>query len=74
MSFCLIPATDRMFEIEKPIQALRVGLSPEKDPVMCNKYYRFVVMPKQKHADKTGIVEAMKNQKYSEAEIRNIWG
>ena len=74
MSFCLIPATEGLFENEKPIQALRVGLSPEKDPVMCNKYYRFLVMPQQKHADKTGIAEAMKNQKYSETEIINIWG
>jgi len=74
MYFCLIPATEGQIEIEKPICAPRVGLNPGKDTVMYNKYYRFLVMPKQKHADKTGIVEAMKNQKYSEAEINNIWG
>jgi hypothetical protein len=74
MSFCLIPATEGLFEIENPIRAQRVGLNSENDPVMWNKYYRFLVMPKQKHADKTGIEVAMKNQNYSEAEIKKIWG
>jgi 3-methyladenine DNA glycosylase Mpg len=74
MSFCLIRASEKQIEFEKPICAPRVGLNPEKDPVMYNKYYRFLVMPKQKHADKTGIVEAMKNQKINESEIKNIWG
>ncbi|MDP2337173.1 MAG: hypothetical protein Q8N05_12140 [Bacteroidota bacterium] len=74
ISFCLIPATEGMFEKEEPIRALRVGLNPEKNPVMWNKYYRFLVMPKQKHADKTGIVEAMRKHNYSEADINNIWG
>jgi hypothetical protein len=74
MSFCLIPATQELFKKEKPICAQRVGLNPDKNPEMWNKYYRFLIMPKEKHADKTGIVEAMKNQNYSEAEIKNIWG
>ncbi len=74
MSFCLIPSTKGLFEIEKPIRTPRVGLNPEKDTIMHSKYYRFLIMPKQKHADKTGIIEAMKIQKYSEAEINNIWG
>jgi hypothetical protein len=74
MSFCLIPANDDLFEKEKPIRAQRVGLNPQNNQEMWNKYYRFLVMPKQKHADKTGIVEAMKNQNYNEAEIKNIWG
>ena len=74
MSFCLIPAVEDMFKIEKPISAPRVGLNPTLDPIMCSKNYRFLVMPKQKHADKTGIVEAMKKQNYPEAEIKNIWG
>ena len=74
MSFCLIPAIEGMFKIENPICAPRVGLNPLNDPEMCAKNYRFLVMPKQKHADKSGIVEAMKNQKYTEAEINNIWG
>ncbi|HAH25010.1 MAG TPA: hypothetical protein DCL77_14860 [Prolixibacteraceae bacterium] len=74
MSFCLIPAIEGMFIVEKPICAPRVGLNPEKDPIMYAKHYRYLVMPKQKHADKTAIVEAMKNQNYPEAEINNIWG
>lgn len=74
MSFCLIPANDDLFEQEKPIRAQRVGLNPKNNQEMWNKYYRFLVMPKQKHADKTGIAEAMKKQNYSEAEIKNIWG
>lgn len=74
ISFCLIPETEGLFKKEKPIRAPRVGLNPEKDSVMFNKYYRFLVMPKQKHADKTGIVDAMKNQGIDKAEIKNIWG
>ena len=74
MSFCLIPATDMLFEKEKPLRALRVGLNSEKDPIMHGKYYRFFVMPTQKHADKTGIAEALRNQGIDETEIKNIWG
>ncbi len=74
ISFCLIRAKEGLFEIEKPIQAPRIGLNPEKDPEMWNKNYRFLVMPKQKHADKTRIIEAMKIQGYSEIEQNNIWG
>lgn len=74
MSFCLIPAIKGMFKIENPICAPRVKLNPEKNPEMCVKNYRFLVMPKQRHADKTRIVEAMKSQKFEEAEINNMWG
>lgn len=74
ISFCLIPAIEGMFEIEKPICAPRIGLNPSLDPIMHAKNYRFLVMPKQKHADKTGIVEAMKLQNYTDAQIKNIWG
>lgn len=74
MSFCLIPATEELFEKEKPIRAQRVGLNPDKNQEMWNKYYRFLVMPKQKHADKTGIVNAMTNQGIDKAKTKNIWG
>ena len=76
MSFCLIPATEGMFEIENPICAPRVRLNPIKNSEMCAKNFRFLVMPKQQHADKTAIVEAMKNPKYeyTEAQIKNTWG
>ncbi len=74
MSFCLIPSTEELFEKEKPIRAQRVGLNPDKNPEMWNKYYRFLVMPKEKHADKTKIFEAMKSQGFSEDERKNIWG
>ena len=74
MSFCLIPAIEDMFKIENPICAPRVGLNPSLDPTMCAKHYRFLVMPKQKHADKIGIVKAMELQNYTEAQIKNIWG
>ena len=74
MSFCLIPAQEEQFKIEKPICAPRVGLNPEKNPIMWNKNYRFLVMPKQKHADKSRILEAMKSQGLSEVEQNSIWG
>jgi len=74
MSFCLIPTMQELFKKEKPIRAQRVGLNPDKNSEMWSKYYRFLVMPKQKHADKTGIVEAMKSQGIDETEIKNIWG
>jgi hypothetical protein len=74
LSFGLAPSKEGQFESEKPISAPRVGLNAIKDPEMCNKLYRFLIMPKQKHADKTKIAEAMHSQNYSVAEIQNIWG
>jgi hypothetical protein len=71
--FGLISAPDNIFKIEKPIAAPRVGLNKTKDPEMQNKLYRFLVMPKEAHAEKTKIAEAMKNQNYSEDEIKSIW-
>jgi len=60
---------------EIPIAARRVGLNPEKDKKMYDALYRFLIMPKQKHADKTGIVEIMeKSGKYSTEQIKGIWG
>lgn len=73
-SFGLIPAKENDFELENPIAAPRVGLNPEKDKNIVNSFYRFLIMPKQKHTDKSKIAEAMKKQKYSDLEIKNIWG
>jgi len=73
-SFGLIPNNNDEIEFEKPISAPRVGLNPNKDADMYDKCYRFLVMPRQKHAEKTRIAEAMEQQKYNEEEIKNIWG
>jgi len=74
INFGLIPVNEDQIVKEKVICAPRVGLNSTKNPEMWNKYYRFLVMPKQKHADKTGIIEAMKNQDFTEVERNNIWG
>ena len=74
INFGLIPAKNDQLNSEKLIRASRVRLNPDKNPEMWNKYYRFLIMPKEKHADKTGIAEAMKKQGIDEAEIKKIWG
>lgn len=74
LSFGLIPAEPKYFEIEKPISAPRVGLNPLKDKDKFEAFYRFLIMPKHKHAEKTKIAEGMKQQGYSDTEIKNIWG
>ena len=74
INFGLIPAKENQIVKEKLIRAPRVGLNPQKDPEMWDKLYRFLVMPKQKHADKTRIYDAMKAQGFSEIECNNIWG
>jgi hypothetical protein len=74
LSFGLIPAKPNDFEFEKPIPAPSVGLNPQKDKDKFDSFYRFLIMPKQKHAEKTKIAEGMKQQDYSEIEINNIWG
>lgn len=74
INFGLIPAKNGQLSFEKLIQAPRVGLKPENNLEMWNKYYRFLIMPKQKHADKTKIFEAMKSQGFSDDERKNIWG
>lgn len=74
INFGLIPVNEDQIVKEKVIRAPRVGLNSTKNPEMWNKYYRFLVMPKQKHADKAGIIEAMKSQDFTEAERNNIWG
>lgn len=74
INFGLIPAEKGQLFYEKLIRAPRVGLKPENNPEMWNKFYRFLIMPKQKHAYKTRIFEAMKSQDFSEDERKNIWG
>ncbi len=60
---------------ETPIAAPRVGLRADKDPKMFEKHYRFLVLPKRKHADKTVIEQAMRmSGKYTEEKIKAIWG
>lgn len=74
INFGLIPAKNGQLFSEKLIRAPRVGLKPENNPEMWNKFYRFLIMPKQKHANKTQIFEAMRSQDFSEDERKNIWG
>jgi SOS response regulatory protein OraA/RecX len=40
---------------------------------MYSRYYRFLVLPKQKHAAKAKIAEAMVQDGYSVDQIKNIW-
>lgn len=63
-----------VLEPEKVIAAPRVGLNPQKQPEMIDKLYRFLILPKQKHAEKTKIYDAMEKQGFSDAERRAIWG
>jgi hypothetical protein len=75
LSFGLVPADKNKLEMEEPISAPRVGLNPDKDNEMFDSFYRFLIMPKQKHAEKTKIAEGMKQQeKYTEDDINEIWG
>lgn len=74
IEFGLVPDNGQNKE-ERPIAARRVGLNPEKDPVRFRALYRFLIMPKEKHADKTGLEQVMRaSGHYSEQEIRSIWG
>lgn len=73
-SIGLVFDTNNKIEFEKPIAAPRVGLNPQKNPDMYENLYRYLVMPKYKHAEKTKIAEAMQKQKIDENEIKKIWG
>ncbi|MGE0018967.1 MAG: hypothetical protein AB7S72_04825 [Draconibacterium sp.] len=76
-SFGLIASRENNIEIEPeiPIAAPRVGLNPLKDKTYSECYYRFLIMPKCKHAEKTKIEDAMRKQKkFSEDKIKSIWG
>lgn len=77
ISLGLIALTKSNTEIETeiPIAAPRVGLNPQKDKTYSERFYRFLIMPKCKHAEKTRIVFAMRQKgKYSEDVINRIWG
>jgi hypothetical protein len=77
ISFGLIASgkNNSEIEIEIPIAAPRVGLNPQKNKAYSERFYRFLIMPKHKHAEKTKIVTAMRQQgKYSEDVINSIWG
>jgi hypothetical protein len=73
-SFGLIRANSKKIGFENPIRAPRVGLNPNKDLKAFKSFYRFLIMPKQKHAEKSKIAEGMKQQKYTDEEINKIWG
>jgi hypothetical protein len=73
-AFGLVYDSEKIMKTEKLIAAPRVGLNPNKIPEMYEKLYRFLIMPKKKHAEKTRIEHAMKIQDFSEEEIKNIWG
>jgi hypothetical protein len=72
-SFGLEKDTQKRIAVEKPIAAPRVGLNETKDPAMHAKLYRFLVLPANKHANKTIIADAMKQQGYTEEEVKAIW-
>ena len=74
INFGLVPSKNNQVIEEKIIRAPRVGLNPTKNPEMWNELYRFLIIPKLKHADKTKIFDAMKLQGFSEEECKNIWG
>lgn len=74
ISFGLIEAKVSDFIKEKPIAAPRVGLNPVKDEEKCKALYRFLVMPKYKHAEKTKIEESMQKNGASPDETKKIWG
>ena len=71
----LIEVPENTFKTEKPIAARRVGLNKDKDPDKWAALYRFLIMPKNKHADKTGIEEVMRlSDQYTSDDIKGIWG
>jgi hypothetical protein len=72
-SFGLVYDENGIIEKEKPIATPRVGLKIINNPLMFYKFYRFLVMPGMKHAEKTKIAEAMKEQGYHPQEINQLW-
>jgi len=74
-TFGLVQDVNKIIAYEAPISAPRVGLNVKEDiEDMNGKNYRFLVMPKKKHIDKEKIAKAMKEQNYTDVQIRNIWG
>lgn len=74
LKFGLVRIPEQDIKIEKPIAARRVGLNPTINPAMHDALYRFLIMPKEKHHDKTGIAETMAKSGYTPEEINQIWG
>jgi len=74
LSFGLTTEGADKIAFEKPVRAPRIGLNPDKDPAMYSRFYRFLVLPKQKHAEKSKISEAMKQDGYSDEDIKQIFG
>lgn len=72
--FGLIPTNKEELIFELPLRASRVNLNPTKNPEMYSRLYRFLIMPRQKHAEKTRIADSMRIQGISEGEINKIWG
>lgn len=60
-------------EKEEPIAAPRIGLNEKNNPDMHKKHYRFLVMPKKQHGEKTKIIEAMRQSgKYTEEQMNGV--
>jgi hypothetical protein len=70
----LVKVAEDTLKVENPIAARRVGLNKDKDPETWAALYRFLIMPKEKHADKTGIAEVMESSGRTASEIKSIWG
>jgi len=74
LQFGLVPVNGNDFIKENPIAAPRVGLNPQRDKEKYEAFYRYIVMPKEKHVEKSKIADGMKQQGYKEKEINEIWG
>ena len=74
ISFGLLRTDNKFLASEKPIKAPRVGLNEKTNLDMYHELYRYLIMPKQKHAEKNRISESMKKQGFSEEVINKIWG
>lgn len=74
IAFGLIHADQGKLDYKKPIAAPRVNLNPATDKDYYKALYRFLILPKKKHADKGKIYKSMLEQKYSKEEANNIWG
>jgi hypothetical protein len=71
--FGLVPDSNNSLDSERVFKAPRVGLNPEKDKESFNQNYRFFIMPKEEHKDKTIIYESLISQGFSEEDARIIW-
>lgn len=71
--FGLVPDVEGFLNSERVFKAPRVGLNPELNNVFFNKNYRYLIMPKENHKNKTIIYESLIAQGFSEEEARIIW-